>query len=95
MCSKYEIVLRAIFTKGLESVLPQNVFNKHVKLIKDNKFLQLSSDCGKSIEINLSKNKEYREEEEYKCHVIGFGKAVYGLAAEFESFLRQAGKYTK
>uniref|UniRef100_A0A7G3ANT5 Glycerate kinase n=1 Tax=Lutzomyia longipalpis TaxID=7200 RepID=A0A7G3ANT5_LUTLO len=78
-----ETVLKNIFLQSVESVRMKNLF-------QNQKCLQVNHTSGRLIvEINAGRcTTPHRVDITGKrCHLVGFGKAVYGMAAEVEAIL--------
>lgn len=64
-------VLKEIFVKSVESVQPQNLISKQVKVESGHLTV-----CGRTFPLQKP------------CYIVGFGKAVLGMALELEKILK-------
>ncbi|GAB0097602.1 Glycerate kinase [Sergentomyia squamirostris] len=81
---RMESVLKKIFLKSVDSVKMENIF-EHQKPLR----LKQSTQSGRLFVEVGSKEPIRVEITDKRCHIVGFGKAVYGMAAEVERILDQ------
>lgn len=71
--------LKVLFSHGVSAVQPENIFcAKNISVNEK----ESTIDCnfnGNHVNINIDNNK--------RCHLVGFGKAVYGMASELSKVL--------
>lgn len=73
--------LKSVFSCGVSAVQPKNIFRAENVSINS---VKSTIDCnfnGELVSIDFSGNK--------RCHLVGFGKAVYGLASELCKVLNE------
>lgn len=71
--------LKRIFEAGVEAVQPKHLFSPaNIRVNNENTAISLNFN-GNAINIEIGKNK--------RCHLVGFGKAVYGMTNELSKVL--------